>query len=396
MKPLVQVSAADVAGVTHALRRGSRRRAGRVAGGRSRRARRGRRGSPPGSSTTASPSSSRRAGRRMPRSACCSPPRPCGRAPPRRRPRSAVPGSGCSPCRRTTSRARRCSCARSSRARSPWCSRASTFDPAAFAAASAQLDRRVPRYTSLVPVQLAPAARGGQRRPHGRRRAARVRPDPRSAGRPRRRSLILAADALGVRVTRTYGSSETAGGCVYDGRALDGVARAHRRRRRRAVGADARRRLPRRSRAHRARPSRPTPTARAGIARATSATSRTTAPCASRGRADDVIISGGVKVVARRGRAGGAVGPRLRRCRRRALARPRVGRAGGGGRGAHGCRRGIRCPHDPRRGDRRRGAARPPPGPCASSSSTACRCSPRASPTAAPSRSWCAAAGPSA
>ena len=27
-----------------------------------------------------------------------------------------------------------------------------------------------------------------------------------------------------MRITRTYGSSETAGGCVYDGRALDGVA----------------------------------------------------------------------------------------------------------------------------------------------------------------------------
>ena len=31
------------------------------------------------------------------------------------------------------------------------------------------------------------------------------------------------AEASGVRLVRSYGSSETAGGCVYDGRALDGV-----------------------------------------------------------------------------------------------------------------------------------------------------------------------------
>ena len=60
------------------------------------------------------------------------------------------------------------------------------FDPVAFAAASAQLDRRMPRYTSLVPVQLARLVEAARTRPQGRRRAARVRPDPRSAGRPRR------------------------------------------------------------------------------------------------------------------------------------------------------------------------------------------------------------------
>ena len=31
------------------------------------------------------------------------------------------------------------------------------------------------------------------------------------------------AAALGARIVRTYGSSETAGGCVYDGRPLEGV-----------------------------------------------------------------------------------------------------------------------------------------------------------------------------
>jgi len=36
-------------------------------------------------------------------------------------------------------------------------------------------------------------------------------------------SLREAADAAGVRVVTTYGMSETCGGCVYDGRPLDGV-----------------------------------------------------------------------------------------------------------------------------------------------------------------------------
>ena len=97
------------------------------------------------------------------------------------------------------------------------------FDPATFAAASARLDRRYPRYTSLVPVQLQ-------------RLVDAARTDPKVAdalhvfdrillgGQAASPSLILAADTLGVRITRTYGSSETAGGCVYDGRALEGVA----------------------------------------------------------------------------------------------------------------------------------------------------------------------------
>jgi o-succinylbenzoate---CoA ligase len=97
------------------------------------------------------------------------------------------------------------------------------FDPAEFAAASARLDRRYPRYTSLVPVQLQ-------------RLVDAARTDPKVAdalhvfdrillgGQAASPALTLAADTLGVRITRTYGSSETAGGCVYDGRALDGVA----------------------------------------------------------------------------------------------------------------------------------------------------------------------------
>ncbi len=96
------------------------------------------------------------------------------------------------------------------------------FDPRAFAAASARLDPARARFTSLVPVQLsrlvqaaaddaavADALRsfdrillGGQAAPAG---------------------LVERAAALGAVVHRTYGSSETAGGCVYDGMPLPGV-----------------------------------------------------------------------------------------------------------------------------------------------------------------------------
>ena len=37
-------------------------------------------------------------------------------------------------------------------------------------------------------------------------------------------TLRRRAEDAGIRVVATYGSSETAGGCVYDGVALDGVA----------------------------------------------------------------------------------------------------------------------------------------------------------------------------
>ena len=96
------------------------------------------------------------------------------------------------------------------------------FDPVAFAEASARLDRRLPRYTSLVPVQLSrlvEAARTDRKVADALHAYDRIL----LGGQAAPPSLILAADTLGVRITRTYGSSETAGGCVYDGRALDGV-----------------------------------------------------------------------------------------------------------------------------------------------------------------------------
>lgn len=85
-----------------------------------------------------------------------------------------------------------------------------------FAAAASALP--APRYVSLVPAQLlelldepasvralasfAAVLVGGQRM---------------------RAELREQADSAGVRVVATYGSTETAGGCVYDGRPLSGV-----------------------------------------------------------------------------------------------------------------------------------------------------------------------------
>jgi o-succinylbenzoate---CoA ligase len=91
------------------------------------------------------------------------------------------------------------------------------FHPAAFNAAAQQLTSESERcYTALVPTQLArlldtdpgPLARfdavllGGA-----------ATPEP----------LLARAQAAGVRVVTTYGMTETAGGCVYDGWPLEGM-----------------------------------------------------------------------------------------------------------------------------------------------------------------------------
>ncbi|HYN28274.1 MAG TPA: o-succinylbenzoate--CoA ligase [Dermatophilaceae bacterium] len=93
-------------------------------------------------------------------------------------------------------------------------------DPAAaFAAAVARLDPGARRYTSLVPTQLL-----------------RLLDDPRSGEALATLDAVLVGGAalppalrrraarVGVRVVATYGMSETAGGCVHDGRPLRGVA----------------------------------------------------------------------------------------------------------------------------------------------------------------------------
>ena len=85
------------------------------------------------------------------------------------------------------------------------------FTAARFVEAAAQLDGAL-RFTSLVPAQLsrlldAPEAHAALRRFDRILVGGQATPVP----------LLDRAAELGVRLTRTYGSSETAGGCVYDG-----------------------------------------------------------------------------------------------------------------------------------------------------------------------------------
>jgi O-succinylbenzoic acid--CoA ligase len=89
-----------------------------------------------------------------------------------------------------------------------------------FAAAAAAMDASAPRFVSLVPTQLhrlldadpegAEALRGFHTVLLG--------------GGPIDPGLRRRAGEAGVRLVATYGSAETAGGCVYDGLPLDGVA----------------------------------------------------------------------------------------------------------------------------------------------------------------------------
>ncbi|WP_051389240.1 o-succinylbenzoate--CoA ligase [Arthrobacter sp. 35W] len=102
----------------------------------------------------------------------------------------------------------------------PWAMDLSNgFTPEAFTEAAGELTDKL-RYTSLVPTQLA-----------------RLLEDPSVetlsalrrfnavllGGAPASRALLDAARDAGVRVVTTYGMSETSGGCVYDGVPLEGV-----------------------------------------------------------------------------------------------------------------------------------------------------------------------------
>ncbi|TFD75061.1 o-succinylbenzoate--CoA ligase [Cryobacterium fucosi] len=102
------------------------------------------------------------------------------------------------------------------------------FDPAAFLAGSERLAEPL-RYTSLVPAQLArlvAAADDDRRLLAVLRRFTGIL----VGGQATPAGLLARATDLDLRVVRTYGSSETAGGCVYDGlpigdtdvRAVDG------------------------------------------------------------------------------------------------------------------------------------------------------------------------------
>jgi O-succinylbenzoic acid--CoA ligase len=82
--------------------------------------------------------------------------------------------------------------------------------------AVARLPRGTRRYTSLVPTQLRRflAAEPAALRAFDAILVGGAATDP---------ALLARARDLGVAVVTTYGMTETAGGCVYDGRPLDGV-----------------------------------------------------------------------------------------------------------------------------------------------------------------------------
>ncbi|MCU1533933.1 MAG: o-succinylbenzoate--CoA ligase, partial [Glaciihabitans sp.] len=86
-----------------------------------------------------------------------------------------------------------------------------SFDPLAFAAAADRMDAAL-RFTSIVPAQLGRLLDADEALP-ALRRFDRILVGGQSTPAP----LLERATAAGLRVTRTYGSSETGGGCVYDG-----------------------------------------------------------------------------------------------------------------------------------------------------------------------------------
>jgi len=99
------------------------------------------------------------------------------------------------------------------------------FDAAAWAAAAAAARTGPERlYGSLVPTQLHRVVAAARADAAVRDDVARARLDAVLLGGAAAPAGLLAdAAELGLRVVRTYGMSETAGGCVYDGVPLDGV-----------------------------------------------------------------------------------------------------------------------------------------------------------------------------
>lgn len=102
----------------------------------------------------------------------------------------------------------------------PWVmDQSNGFTPEAFTAAAEELTDKI-RFTSLVPTQLqrlldspAPETLAVLRRFNA----------ILLGGAPASVELLATAHAEGLKVVTTYGSAETCGGCVYDGEPLDGV-----------------------------------------------------------------------------------------------------------------------------------------------------------------------------
>ena len=90
------------------------------------------------------------------------------------------------------------------------------FTPAAFARATAEISSSARAYTALVPTQLVRLLASADGCQALTRYAAVL-----LGGSAAPASLLARAKGFGVRVVTTYGMSETAGGCVYDGQALE-------------------------------------------------------------------------------------------------------------------------------------------------------------------------------
>jgi O-succinylbenzoic acid--CoA ligase len=103
------------------------------------------------------------------------------------------------------------------------------FTPEAFTAATRMMASsrggdRIPTYTSLVPAQLVRLVDAAEAAGGADVRAALASFDTiLIGGQALPEPVHERAKALGARVVRTYGASETSGGCVYDGVPLDGV-----------------------------------------------------------------------------------------------------------------------------------------------------------------------------
>ncbi|MCR2826005.1 AMP-binding protein [Microbacterium sp. zg.Y909] len=102
------------------------------------------------------------------------------------------------------------------------------FTPQAFAAASLMMTstrhgERVPTFTSLVPAQLQKLLDAAE---HDTVVASALRSYEAIlvGGQALPAAVLERAQSAGARIVRTYGSTETSGGCVYDGRPLDGVS----------------------------------------------------------------------------------------------------------------------------------------------------------------------------
>jgi O-succinylbenzoic acid--CoA ligase len=103
-----------------------------------------------------------------------------------------------------------------------------SFTPEAFAAAadlmvSTEMGTRVPTFTSLVPAQLTRLLDAAET-DRSVLEALRSFETILVGGQALPPIALERAEAAGVRVVRTYGSTETSGGCVYDGTPLHGVS----------------------------------------------------------------------------------------------------------------------------------------------------------------------------